>query len=228
MEHTKITAMISTKLLATFNRDIDRLFLKRDAFLNQMISVETGHLAEDLKGKRLSAKGRRYIAGELKRVGTTPVNIKVEKAVANALNEVVKETNIVRDAFINRMLWLLRGGTALLDYLDLPKFVTYSEFEEYVPDPMPTAPLEAMHSVQRDPLYYLRLGCEERHHTGLYLLPLPPKLNGLECWIDDALVAGTDSYIDADALLKEIDALDAEAFRNFNTKPAPAKEDGHD
>lgn len=220
MAQTKITAKIHTQLLKVFNQATNLLFLKRDAFLNQMIKIETKHLANDLAGKKLSSKAKHYIAGELKRLGTTPVNIVVDKPVANALNKIVDETNIVRDAFINRMLWLLRGPEALLNYLDLPQFTTGSEFDRSVPEAVPTAPLAAMRAVQIDPLHYLRIGCEDRHNTGLYLLELPPGFTGFACWLDDSVIPGTSSYEDqqrvAERLLKELDAMEAKEFRNFN------------
>lgn len=215
MSQTKITVKVHKGLLAKFKQDVDRLFLKRDAFLNQMIRIETPRLLQDLAGKRLSSKAKRYVAGELKRLGTTPVNVVVDQEVADALNAVVKETNIVRDAFVNRLLWLLRASDALLMYFNLPRFITYSEFERFIPEAMPTAPLSAMRAVQADPLHYLRVGCEERHDTGLYLLDLPNKFTGFACWLDDALVPGTDAYIDADKLLEELSAMEADAFQEF-------------
>jgi len=180
-----------------------------------MINVETECLAQELAGKKLSSKAHRYIAGELKRMGTTTVNVVVDKTVADALNAVVKETNIVRDAFINRLLWLLRGGKKLLDYLELPSRLTASAFEHYVPDFMPTAPLQAMLQIRDDPLYYLRLASEERHGTGLYLLELPYQLHGFACWLDDIFVPGTATYIDADQLLADLATMEADAFNGF-------------
>lgn len=215
MEQTKITVKIYDRLLTAFNRDADSLFLKRDAFLNQMISIETEYLAQEMAGRRLSSKAKRHIAGSLKKLGTTTVNIVVDKPVANALNAVVAENNIVRDAFMNRMLWMLRGGEKLLDYLELPQFITGSAFERFIPDAMPTSPMRAIGAVQSDPLHYLRLACEERHGTGLYLLDLPPKLAGFACWIDDIFVPGTATYIDPDQMLEELEAMERDAFDNF-------------
>lgn len=220
MSKTKMTVKIWDRLQTAFNSDVDRLCLKRDAFLNRMLSCETECLASDLAGKRLSPLARKYIAGELKRMGTTPVNIVVDQAVADALNAVVEEANIVRDAFFNRMLWLLRGGQALLDYLELPHFITSSEYERYIPEAMPTAPIKAMQAIQSDPLHYLRVACEERHAIGLYLLDLPPAYNGFACWIDDTQVPGTQTYLDADALLAELEAMDTTAFSQFKKGPA--------
>jgi hypothetical protein len=90
--------------LRDFDKQIDSLFIKRDAFLNCMIQEEIPHLARDLEGKRLSLKAKRYIAGELKRLGTVPVNVVVDKSTADTLNAIVDSSNIVRDAFINRLM----------------------------------------------------------------------------------------------------------------------------
>lgn len=78
MGQTKITVKIYEPLLRDFDRQIDSLFLKRDAFLNHMIKGEVRHLANDMKDKQLSSRAKRYIAGELKRLGTVPVNIVVD------------------------------------------------------------------------------------------------------------------------------------------------------
>lgn len=217
MEQTKITVRIYTSLLRSFDKDIQSSFFKRDAFLNHILKNETAHLAEDLNGKRLSSKGRRYISGELKRLDTTPVNLVVEKATAEALNAVVEEANIVRDAFVNRVLLYLRSSSALLRYLDLPEFITGSEFENYV-EPMPTSPMRAIEAILGDPFYYLRTAVEERLGTGLYTLDLPPKIVGFSCLLNDVSIPGTAEYEEMmkgiDELLAiELDELENEAFQ---------------
>ena len=103
MSQTKITVKIYEPLLRDFDRQLDKLFIKRDAFLNAMIQEEIRYLANDMEGKRLTLSAKRYIAGELKRMGTTPVNVVVDKATADALNSVVDSSNLVRDAFMNRL-----------------------------------------------------------------------------------------------------------------------------
>jgi len=219
MKQTKITVKLHSKLLEAFNLDVDRLFLKRDAFLNKLISVETSYLSSEFGEQQLSAKAKRFIAGELKRLGTTPVNIVVDQVVADELNAVVARTNIVRDAFFNRLIWMLRGSDSLLAYLDLPRFINGSEFDRFVPEAMPTAPMRAIYSVQCDPLHYLRVGCEERHSVGLHLLDLPRELWGYSCWLDDTAVPGTPSYIDTEKMLTELGFIESEAFKNFVLKP---------
>lgn len=216
MSQTKITVKIYEPLLRDFDKQIDALFIKRDAFLNNMIKGEVQHLAADMEGKRLSASAKRYIAGELKRLGTVPVNIVVDRATADNLNAVVDATNLVRDAFVNRLIMLLRSSHQLLNYLELPEFITGSAFDSCI-EPMPTSPMKAIEAVHSDPLFYLRVACEERHKTGLYLLDLPPKLAGFACYLDDASVPGTEVHAqmqrDVDAMLEELVSLEIDAFQ---------------
>lgn len=220
MSQTKITVKIYEPLLRDFDRQIERLFIKRDAFLDSMIQEEVQHLANDMKGKRLTSNAKRYIAGELKRLGTWPVNVVVNKSTADALNAVVDTTNMVRDAFINRLIMFLRSSGPLLSYLDLPEFITGSEFDSYV-EPMPTSPIKAIEAVHSDPLFYLRVACEERHKTGLYLIDLPSKFAGFACYLDDSQVPGTEAYAqsqrDTQAMLDELMKLEADAFQKPNT-----------
>jgi DNA topoisomerase VI subunit B len=214
MSNTKITVKVWEQQLAVFDKAIDELFIKRDAFLNHMIKVETPHLAADLKDRRLSMSGNRYIAGELKRLGTKPVNIVVEKATADALNEVVSKANIVRDAFVNRLIMLLRAPDALLKFWELPLNVRSSD----AVDSPATSPLNAIKGVYYDPLYYLRDAAETRHEVGLYTAWLPPKLVGLECFIEDDRVPGTEQHKKKEKEHQElIDALasvEAAAFQS--------------
>lgn len=216
MSQTKITVKIYEPLLKDFDRQLDRLFIKRDAFLNAMIQEETQHLAREMEGKRLASSAKRHIAAELKRMGTKQVNVVVDKATADALNAIVETSNLVRDAFVNRLIMLLRSSCALLSYLDLPELIKGSEFDACV-EPMPTSPMKAIEAVHADPLFYLRTACEERHKTGLYLLELPPKLVGFTCYMDESMVPGTKAYEqmqrEVQAMLDELIDLETDAFQ---------------
>ncbi|NDU80278.1 MAG: hypothetical protein G3I11_02860 [Ferrovum sp.] len=190
MNQTKITVKIDEKLLIAFNHQIDSLYIKRDAFLNAIIGGEIENLANDMDGKQLTSKANRYVAGELKRMGTRSVNIVVDKSTAEKLNTIVKQSNMVRDAFINRLILFLRSKDALLNYLELPARVDSKEFHAGM-EQFPTSPLGALEAVQGDPFFYLRTACEERHGMGLYLIDLPKKLAGFSCFLLDSEVPGT-------------------------------------
>lgn len=217
MNQTKITVKIYDALLKAIDDQLDKHFIRRDAFVNHMIKTELPYLADDMKGRRLSAAARRFVAGELKRMGTTTVNVVVDKQVAEDLNSVSSTSNMVRDAFVNRLLLLLRSSPRLLDYLGLPKSVVGSAFD-CVPEQLPTSPLQAIAAVFEDPLYYLRIAAEERYKKGLYLLELPPKFVGFSCYLDDQQVPGTRSHAElqlmAAEFLKELEELESDGADN--------------
>ncbi len=226
MDQTKITIKIHAPMLVAFERDLDQLCLKRDAFLNHAIRLEIASLAEELKGKRQSTKARRHVAGCLKRMGTRTLNVVVDKDVAAALNQVIDSTNTVRDAFMNRLVMFLRSSTKLLEYLELPSMVVRSNFQSSYEE-MPTSPLKAMDSVFSDPFYYLRLAAEERFETGLYLLPLPDQYTGFTCYLPDHQVPGTPENkafkAEIEQSLAELTLFEGEAFAAHAT---PQKREG--
>jgi hypothetical protein len=193
MAKTKITVKIHEKMFQAFEKQMDALHLKRDAFLDSVIQEEVKYLADELKGKRQSPAARQYIAGELKRLGTRQVNIQVEQSTADELNRVIADGNIVRDAFINRLIMFLRSTPTVLNALGLPLAINNSEYEDGV-EPMATSPLTAMEEVHSQPLYYIREAIQERHGVGLYELLLPSQLIGFSCYLEDSFVPGTEAY----------------------------------
>lgn len=214
MNKTKITAKIFLPLIKNFNEQLSALHIKRDSFLNSMLQSEIKYLAAEMEGKKLSKNAKKYIAGELKRMGKDrleTVNIVVDKDVADALNKIVESSNLVRDAFINRLILLLRSSDEFLNLMELPTSLTASEFDaaEY----MPCSPLKTIESVMSNPLYYLRIASEERFGKGLYELELPSALMGFSCYIEDDLVPGTVAYKEqlknSEELLKELLTLES-------------------
>jgi hypothetical protein len=196
MGQTKITVKVFRSLLAAFNKQLQVLPIKRDAFLNNVIRFETPRLSESLKGKKLSLKANRYISGELAKLGTTPVNIVVDKDVADALNKVVKQSNLVRDAFVNRLVAFLRASDELLNYLDLPLEHTGKIGSAIIIGGVaPTSPMKALEVVFSDPLWVLHEEAKDRYGTNLYMLDLPsPKWDGLACYMDEKRVPGTKAH----------------------------------
>ena len=157
-----------------------------------MIKSELQYLDEDLINLRQSDKARQYVAGELKKLGTHTINIVVDKEVADSLNSIVKHANMVRDAFVNRLIMMLRS-TKALKFFGLPSKITDLCFNG-IDDPLPTTPLEAIEVVLKDPLYYLRQASIDRNKCGLYRLPLPKKFVGFSCYLEDEHVPNTEEH----------------------------------
>lgn len=204
---TKITLKIHQPLLTAFDMKVQRLCLKRDAFLNRLLAVETPRLKEDLNGLRQSTRAHRYSSGALKRLAPWPINVVVDKATADALNEVVTQAKVSRDAFANCLIWFLVASDKGLEFLDLPSYVTTSEFEDWV-EPIPSTPLRAFEEILDDPLRYLQQASNERHGVGLYRLNFWKQLHGFNIFMNDEDIPGTPEYEAAQMRsMKELDAL---------------------
>lgn len=193
---TKLTAHFYEPMYAAFDQQMAAALLRRDAFLDKVIAIEIPYLREDLKGNRQSDKAYRHISRELKKLGgqkappLKQVSLSIRHTTAEALRGAVEEHNLVRDAFLNLLITLLRSSDAILDALDLPKRVGSVRSTE----DMPTSSLRAIEEAQSDPLYYLRAGCEARHGCGIYKLPLPTAIQAFSCYLADDQVPGTSAY----------------------------------
>lgn len=190
----KISFQISKVLLWKFNEEIRKLPLARDQFLNCLIKSEVEILAEELKGKKLSDESKKYIAANLKHLhtGTQPVSVLVCTEVADRLNEVVKETNIVRDAFINRIIYFFLMTDKLRAKLRLGNTIAYEaealNWEEY-----PLSPIRWIEEILASPLIHLRYELK-KNFGSMYLFPMPERFVGLTCFAENSEVPGTDEY----------------------------------
>ncbi|MFM0165891.1 hypothetical protein PQR39_36345 [Paraburkholderia sediminicola] len=198
---TKITVYLFKSLYEKIDAQLSSALLRRDAFLDRVIATEIPHLREDLAGRRLSKAAHQYISRRLGKTRATdnrddnprwPVSIAVSRATADALEAVVKEHNLVRDAFIHRLIVLLRSTDKTLEAFDLPTRIE-SQRRDGTED-MPTGPLRAIEEAQMDPFYYLRAACNEKHDCGLYALPLPSKYDFMACYLPDEDVPGTPEH----------------------------------
>lgn len=103
---TKISVSVLSTLFYDWSYQLEDCFIKRDAFLENLIRVELPHIRDDLAGKRNSTSAKDYIGRSLRQLGgakSLPMKVrsfKVSKSVADDLREVEKEHNILRDALI--------------------------------------------------------------------------------------------------------------------------------
>ena len=207
----KISFKVPPGLWESFSKQAGSLFLARAPFLNHMISKEVHELIVDLAGRRLSLPAKRHISGMLKRQGAKSVNIEVEKSTAAALNKIVQEGNLVRDAFLCRLIIFLRGSDWLLDYLEVPREVRAGDGREA----MPSSPMKALEVVRDDPLYYVRGNVQDTWKCGIYAVRLPDSLDWAACYLEDSEVPGTKPF------KKEKQEM-AEAFELFEREALSA------
>lgn len=190
MTKASVSFSVPPQIWENFTKQTNALCISCGPFLDRILSIELPYLQEELKGLRLSLRAKRHISGLLKRiVPLTPnVNIMVRPETADLLRAVVKEHNLVRDAFFCRLLVMLRGSQRLLDELGVPQVATDRGLKQWL-DQVPASPMKAFESVMDDPLYYIRHHVENEHGCGLYRAALPYPF--LLCYIEDDYVPNT-------------------------------------
>jgi hypothetical protein len=148
---------------------------------------------------------RRYISGELKRLGPHAVSIYVSTSTQAALKEVTDATNVLRDAFINRLLMFWRGSPALLDWLGVPQHVEQiDQPRDAIVYRLETAPLTAIRHLLQDPFLFLREArlTANPEAEGLYRLLLPNQYAAFNCYMEDWMVPNSRAAKD---LVKALD-----------------------
>lgn len=220
-KQTKITMTVWEDLFNAFNKKLNGCFIKRDAFLNHIICKELDTLKRGLNGRKNSPAARRYVISELKRLGTKTINVVVDKEIAEKLNKIVKDHNVARDAFINRLLLLLTfpdKALAKVFSIDLNPYATEVHGADL--EMRPKGFGEALPNLFNDPnsfvqeelelnasdyddlegnIYTTKLkkidikGIDER---GQYLI-------GLSCYLDDSDVPGTEAWKKQQEKLKQ-------------------------
>lgn len=218
MAKHKISFKVPPRLWASFKAQTDSLFLARAPFLNHMIRRELPHLREDLKGLRLTLKAKRYISGELKRQGAKSQNIEVEPETVDMLHAAVDAHNLVRDAFMCRLIMLLRSTGALLDMLEVPRVATSRGLAGHLEE-MPSSPLAAMEAVRDDPLFYVRNFVQTRWQCGVYRIDLDPAVSWAACYLDDELVPETSARRKLQREVDQILGIGQEPKQSVKNKP---------
>lgn len=111
----RIMVQIWGKLARTIDTDFKSLHLKRDSYLNSLISNEIAELAREITFRNPDAFRDRLVSRKLPdRVKWT---IELDEDTAATLERVLTERNIPRDSFVNRVLFFLVAKKPALDYL---------------------------------------------------------------------------------------------------------------
>lgn len=166
LENTKITVTINSTLLELFSYWLDRCFIKRDAFINNLISIESERLDEEMEGFKQSKEARKYLINRLKKTDTKTINVVVKKSVAIKLNDVVKKHGLSRDCFINRLLLLVTLPEGVKYELWMASSIDLMSADVDLHDgfdgiEIPTSALDGIHSYINDPLKFLRISVYE-------------------------------------------------------------------
>lgn len=190
MPKTAISFNVPPKLWAAFKTQADDLFLNKAPFLDYMVSRELRELRVELAGLKNSLRAKRHIAGAMKRTEPTSVNIEVRPETADALREATHAHNLVRDAFMTRLIIFLRSTDAFLKLIEVPRVAT-SRVSNMGLEEMPSSPMKVMEAVRDDPLFYIRAHVEAYYELGIYRMPLPRAWDCAACYLPDESVEGT-------------------------------------
>lgn len=115
-DKAKILVNVYEPLIAFMKYKFDASCLKRDAYLDIALRTEIRRLRSEVTIQN-SDKAYSYIANNLKQLKLKPLNMLLSTETIELINEVCKEKNIPRDAFINRFFLLLLAPDTVLEAL---------------------------------------------------------------------------------------------------------------
>lgn len=113
---TKVLVNVYEPLIIIMKRKFDAACLKRDAYLDRALRCEANFLRNEVTTPN-SDKAKNYITDNLKSLRLKPLNLLLSMETVELINEVCKEKNIPRDAFINRVFLLLIASDTVLKVL---------------------------------------------------------------------------------------------------------------
>lgn len=205
MEAAKTTVNILQPLAKALNDFAEECCLRRDLFLAKLIEGELEHLAQDMNGKVVSTTAHRHIRKALKQISIEGERLeliafplKLKKSTISRMHKIMKDHHIVRDSFLNRVLFLYFIGDKGLST------------ERYHPSETKLIPAQVISDLIQDPFFDLRNRVRESQQLGLYEAPiLSPKYSiGLSCYLTDAEIEGSPAHTKAQRELQDlIDSL---------------------
>lgn len=116
-DQKKIMVQIWGSLHKALARDFKRLHIKRDSYLNDLLSREIENLDQEVTFTNSDEVYKRLIDRTLP--DRVKLTLELDKALVERMNDVLKTKKIPRDSFINRVLFFLLAKDLHLDYLNI-------------------------------------------------------------------------------------------------------------
>jgi len=139
MKTKKILVKIWVPLLNKVNVMAKDACLKRDSYLNNVLSYEAKMLGKEVR-KANSEQAKKYLSSKLLALKNfKSVNLLLEEKTIEIINNVCSEKNIPRDSFINRVLLLLTANWDTLESLfegygdSIPEVIGENDEQHYFP-----------------------------------------------------------------------------------------------
>ena len=110
----KVPAKIWRDILIRFDGRVEEVCLRRDAYLSKVIGLEVERLEANVTVPN-SKQAANFIAERLDRLDRKLITFTLDARVLDRLNEVCKRKSIVRDAFLNRLIFWLIAPPKIVD-----------------------------------------------------------------------------------------------------------------
>jgi hypothetical protein len=174
---TKILVQAWPLATASVNRHLRGIHVKRDSYLNSLLTQEIERLADEIDFETPS-DARTKIKRRLRDLEPTPMTIVLDRRLVERMDIVLRERNISRNAFINRVLFFLVVKPVFLDRLN----IAYVRSTECL-----VKPLDDAGSSLFNPFYNIRDANDWQFYS-LFIQEEPiaenwPSLFGLNCAI---------------------------------------------
>jgi hypothetical protein len=178
---SKIMITVLTPVLSRLNTKIEKLMLRRDSYLNSVLSLEIEYLEKEIRDRN-SDQARDYLLSQLKAMPTKSMSIALDKKLITRIDTVCKKINVARDCWINRILFFLAAEKAQLNAIG----ITAPPHES-----LSTNPLDAASELIFDPIFDCR-DWIEKNSSSFYKWDLRNQLLvGMACYISDSDLPST-------------------------------------
>lgn len=196
---SRIMVQLWGTLATSINKHFKEMHIKRDGYLNDLFTREIEELAKEVTFRN-SDEVRQHLR-ERPLPDRVKLNLELNTTLIQRMDEVLKEKNIPRDSFVNRVLFFLVAKDAHLDYLGI----------EYDKDSPATAkPLSDAKGFLLNPFFHIRSKNEGEFYSVPWFADAPfgkngPNLFGLNPAISDE--SWTLMTTGVEDLFAELDAL---------------------
>ena len=106
----QITIQPTCKVAESFTEAVELAFLRRDAWLNHVLSVELPRIETELAGHCNSPAARRFIETQAASRARVAMTVSLDRRVAEQIRELCDKHGVVRDALFNRIFFLLTSS----------------------------------------------------------------------------------------------------------------------
>jgi hypothetical protein len=193
----RVMVQIWGTLAKAIDKNFKEMHIKRDGYLNDLFTREIEALATEVTFRNSDDVRKRFRERPLP--DRVKLNLDLDETLIQRMDEVLKEKNIPRDSFVNRVLFFLLAKDSHLNYLGI----------DYEKDAPATAkPLNDAKGFLLNPFFHIRSKNDDAFYTLACFTEEPmgkngPNLFGLNAAISEESWAAMN--FDTEAMWAELD-----------------------